>query len=106
MAYYIDESNLAYYLFNDGNYTQTTNEDTLNVVLNKERNQVIISVNNIACEPIVVKAGVIEQFEADKKADILYTPRSEYRLFIRIITDCITAFCRKNNLPFTGVIVL
>ncbi len=106
MTYYICESNLAYYLINDGAFTQTVNENTLNVVLNKEHNQVIISVNDTVCEPLVVKAGVIDQFEADKKADILYTPRSDYRLFIRIITDCITAFCRKNNLPFTGVIVL
>ena len=103
MVHYIEESSLAYGLMNSGEFTQTVNEDTLRVVLNKEHNQVIISVNDYACEPLVVKAGVIEQFEEDKKADILYTARSDYRRFIRIITESIAAFCFKNNFQFTGV---
>lgn len=103
---YISESNLAYYLMNGGTFTQTIKDDTLTVVLNKANNQVLISINDIAFEPLVVKAGVIKQFEADQKADILYTPQSDYRLFLRKITECITAICRKNNLPFTGVIPL
>lgn len=103
MAYYIEESSLAYGLINGGTFAQTVNEDTLRVVLNKEHNQVIISVNDATCEPLVVKAGVIEQFKKDKKADILYTSKSDYRRFIRIITESIAAFCFKNNFQFTGV---
>lgn len=100
---YISESNLAYYLMNGGTFSQETKEDTLTVALDKANNQVLISINDIAFEPLAVTAGVIEQFEADQKADILYTVQSDYRQFIRIITECITAICRKNNLPFTGV---
>lgn len=103
MTYYICESNLAYYLINDGAYTQTVNDDTLTVTLDKAQNQVLVSVNSTAIEPFVVKAGVIEQFEADKKAGILYTAKSDYRLFIRTIISGITGFCCKQNLPFTGV---
>lgn len=103
---YINESNLAYHLINNGTFTQTVNDDTLTITLDKAQNQVLVTVNDAAIESFVVKAGVIEQFEADKKADILYTAKSNYRLFIRKIADAIIGICRKQDLPFTGIMPL
>lgn len=103
MVYYINESNLAFHLINDGTFTQPVDDDTLIITLDKAQNQVLVSINDTAIEPFVVKAGVLEQFDADKKSNILYTAKSDYRLFIRTITGAITAFCRGHGLPFTGV---
>lgn len=49
---YINESNLAYHLINNGTFTQTVNDDTLTITLDKAQNQVLVTVNDAATNPL------------------------------------------------------
>lgn len=103
--YYIDESNMSYYLVR-GNYVfvQEVEDSALMVRMTESAVQIRIEHDGrVASADLPTKCDCIALFEQDKKEGILLTSKSDYRSFIRSICGSVQALSRRENMPFLGV---